>query len=144
MTKARVLVVDDSATIRQLLREVLGSDSELDVAGVAPNGRVALNMLGRLSPDLVTLDLEMPDLDGMETLKCIRDTHPYLPVVVFSGKSEREIEKVLSHLRVGVHDFVVKPTGVGNPNGARQFIREQLIPRIKTLCGIKSALPVLK
>jgi two-component system chemotaxis response regulator CheB len=81
--------VDDSVVIRQLLREVLTGDPQLEVAGVAANGRIALAMLNQLAPDLVTLDIEMPVLDGLETLKQLRQTHPRLPVIMFSTLTAR-------------------------------------------------------
>jgi two-component system chemotaxis response regulator CheB len=79
MPPLRVLVVDDSAVIRKLLSEVLAGDPELQVAGTAPNGSLALARIADLKPDLVTLDLEMPGMDGLEAVTEIRKIYPALP-----------------------------------------------------------------
>ncbi|MGE3775794.1 MAG: response regulator, partial [Pirellulaceae bacterium] len=72
MVKIRVLVVDDSVVIRRLLTDILSQDPDIEVVGTAPNGRIALSKLTQVNPDLVTLDNEMPELDGLETLPEMR------------------------------------------------------------------------
>ncbi len=67
MRKTRVLVVDDSVVIRRLLSDILDQEEGMEVAGTAPNGRIALDKMPRLNPDIVTLDIEMPELDGLDT-----------------------------------------------------------------------------
>ena len=86
MTSAptRVLVVDDSVVVRQLVARVLDAEVSTEVAGVAANGRIALEKIARLHPDVVVLDLEMPEMDGFETLAAIRRDDPSLPVIIFS------------------------------------------------------------
>ena len=89
MSKTRVLVVDDAIVVRRVVSHVLASDPALEVAGTAINGRIALAKLAQLKPDLITLDLEMPQMDGLETLKALRLEHPRLPVIMLSRFTER-------------------------------------------------------
>ena len=72
MRKARILVVDDSVVVRKLVTEVLAAEPEFEVVGTAANGRIALAKLALLNPDIVTLDMEMPELDGLGTLRALR------------------------------------------------------------------------
>jgi len=138
---ARILIVDDSVVIRQLLREVLTADPGLEIAGVAANGRIALAMLDQVSPDLVTLDVEMPELDGLETLQQLRRTHPRLPVIMFSTVTERGARASIESLALGASDYVTKPANVGSVALAKERIREQLIPKIKALCKLPAEAP---
>lgn len=140
---ARILIVDDSVVIRQLLKEVLAGEPQLEVAGVAANGRIALAMLNQLSPDLVTLDVEMPELDGLETLKRLRQTHPRLPVIMFSTVTTRGAQATIESLTFGASDYVTKPANVGSVTAAKERIREQLIPKIKALCKLPLETPVV-
>src|SRR5258706_15098246 len=89
MPHVRVLMVDDSALIRKLLSDLLASDPEIILAGTAGNGRLALARIPEVNPDLITLDIEIPGMDGLETLVEIRKLYPKLPVVMFSALTER-------------------------------------------------------
>jgi two-component system chemotaxis response regulator CheB len=140
---ARILIVDDSVVIRQLLREVLTGDPQLEIAGVAANGQIALAMLNQVSPDLVTLDVEMPVLDGLETLKQLRQSHPRLPVIMFSTLTARGAQATIESLAFGASDYVTKPSNVGSVTVAKERIREQLIPKIKALCKLTSGTPAV-
>ncbi len=133
-TKICVLLVDDSAVIRRLLTDVLNGDPDLEIVGGAPNGRVALEQLPVLKPDLVVLDVEMPEMDGLETLIEIRKRQPRLPVIMFSSLTERGAIVTLEALALGANDYVAKPSNTGNMLAALQRVREELIPRIKTFC----------
>jgi len=133
VARIRALVVDDSVVIRRVVRNVLAADPEIDVVGVAANGRIALAMIEQLTPDALTLDLEMPDMDGLETLKQLRRTHPKLPVIMFSTVTERGALATLEALACGADDYVTKPANVGNLLEGMERIREQLIPKIKAL-----------
>jgi two-component system chemotaxis response regulator CheB len=134
MTPIRVLIVDDSATVRRILRTIIAEDPELQVAGVAANGRIALAMLQQNVPDVITLDIEMPEMDGLATLVKLREEHPRLPVIMFSTLTERGAVATLEALAGGATDYVTKPTMVGDAAQAIRSIREQLVPRIKALC----------
>ncbi|HRD68052.1 MAG TPA: chemotaxis response regulator protein-glutamate methylesterase [Candidatus Competibacter sp.] len=133
-TKIRLMLVDDSAVIRRLLADVLSGDPSLEVVGQAPNGRVALEKLPALNPDLVILDVEMPEMNGLETLAEIRKRQPRLPVIMFSSITERGAIVTLEALALGANDYVTKPSNTGNMAMALQRVRDDLIPRIKTFC----------
>jgi two-component system chemotaxis response regulator CheB len=133
--RTRVLVVDDSVVVRRIVTDVLAEDPALEVAGVAAHGRIALAKIPQLNPDLVTLDVEMPELDGLATLKAIRARYPRLPVVMFSTLTERGAAVTMEALLAGANDYVTKPANVGSVPEAMQRIRQELIPRIHALCG---------
>lgn len=132
--KIRLMLVDDSALIRRLLTDVLTGDPQLEVAGQAPNGRVALERLAAINPDMVILDVEMPEMDGLETLTEIRKRQPRLPVIMFSSITERGAIVTLEALARGANDYVTKPSNTGNMAASLQRVRDELIPRIKTFC----------
>jgi two-component system chemotaxis response regulator CheB len=135
MPKIRVLVVDDAAVFRRLLAEELNNDPGLEVVGTAPNGRIALAKMPQLSPDVVILDVEMPEMDGLATLAELRKTYPRLPVIMFSALTVRGAEATLDALSLGATDYFPKPVDVGSLDGSLEVIREQLIPQIKALCA---------
>lgn len=135
MKKIRVLVVDDSVVIRRLLSDVLGQDPEIELAGTAPNGRIALAKLPQLNPDIVTLDIEMPELDGLNTLPELRKVYPKLPVIMFSTLTQRGAAATLDALARGATDYITKPANVGSVAAGIQSVKDQLIPRIKALCA---------
>lgn len=141
MRHVRVLVVDDSVVVRRVVSDVLSADPAIDVVGVAAHGGIALHKLAQLAPDAVTLDIEMPELDGLATLREIRKTHPTLPVIMFSTLTARGAEATLEALALGANDYVTKPSHVGQVDEAVQHIREQLLPRIKVFCGIAETAP---
>jgi two-component system chemotaxis response regulator CheB len=134
VSKLRVLIVDDSAVIRRMVRELVAADPELEVAGVAANGRIALAMVDQNTPDVVTMDIEMPEMDGLTALRKIRATHPRLRIIMFSTLTERAAMATLEALALGADDYVTKPSHVSNVSEGSQRIREQLIPKIKALC----------
>jgi len=134
MKPIHILIVDDSAAVRRLLRVALSEDPELEIAGVAANGKIALALLEQNPPDVVTLDIEMPEMDGLATLKQIRNRYPRLPVIMFSTLTERGAVSTLDALSLGATDYVTKPTTVADPAQAVASIKQQLIPRIKSFC----------
>jgi two-component system chemotaxis response regulator CheB len=134
MPKIRVLVVDDAVVFRRLVSEELSSDPALEVVGTAANGRIALAKMTQVSPDVVVLDVEMPELDGLATLKELRKTYPRLPVIMFSALTERGAAATLDALALGATDYFTKPVKTGGLDGSLEVIREQLIPKIKALC----------
>lgn len=138
----RVLVVDDSAVIRRLVTSALSEDPDIDVIGTAANGRIALAKIAQLRPDAVTLDIEMPELDGLGTLAELRRTDPRLPVVMFSTLTEKGALTTLEALSLGASDYVTKPANVGSIAESFASVREQLVPKLKALCasGGRSAL----
>jgi two-component system chemotaxis response regulator CheB len=137
----RVLIVDDSVVVRQIISDSLKGDPGLEVVGMAPNGRVALEKIPEAKPDVITLDLEMPEMDGLTTLTELRKRHPHLPVVVFSTLTERGAASTLDALSRGANDYVCKPSGQKNIQNTVEKIRAELIPKIFALA--KKAKPGL-
>jgi len=128
----RVLVCDDSHTMRSILTATLGSDPDLRVVGGAVNGQACLDALAGDVPDVVLLDVEMPVMDGLTALREIRRRHPRLPVVMFSSLTERGAKATVDALVAGANDYVAKPSGL-NPEDVAARIRSEVITRIKSL-----------
>jgi two-component system chemotaxis response regulator CheB len=135
MRPIRVLIIDDSVVIRRLLTDCLASDPEIEVIATASRGSIGLAKIPQLSPDLVTLDVEMPEMSGLEVLAEIRKTHPRLPVIMFSTLTERGATVTIDALSLGASDYVTKPANVGSVGAALERVRSDLIPKIKALCG---------
>ena len=135
MGKIRVLVVDDAVVVRRIVSDVLAADPELEVVGTAANGRIALAKIPQVNPDVITLDVEMPEMNGLETLEVIRKLHPRVPVIMFSTLTERGAATTLDALALGASDYVTKPANVGSFAAAQQSLREQLVPKIKAFGG---------
>jgi two-component system chemotaxis response regulator CheB len=131
----RVLVVDDSVVVRRLVSQALTHDPGIEIAGVAANGRIALAKLDHVAPDIVTLDVEMPVMDGLETLRELRKRRPDLPVIMFSTVTERGATITLDALAAGADDYVTKPANVGSVVEGIRAVREQLTPKIRALTG---------
>jgi two-component system chemotaxis response regulator CheB len=106
--KIRVLVVDDSAMVRQLLSEILGSDPGVEVVGAAADAYMARELIKQLNPDVLTLDVEMPKMDGIQFLRNLMRLRP-MPVVMCSSLTERGADVTLDALALGAIDFVTKP-----------------------------------
>jgi two-component system, chemotaxis family, protein-glutamate methylesterase/glutaminase len=137
MQPFRVLIVDDSAVIRKVLSNLLASDPEIVVAGTAGNGIQAMARIPDVKPDLVTLDIEMPGMDGLETLVEIRKLYPKLPVIMFSTLTERGATATLDALARGASDYVTKPGHSGGSETSRERVRDELIRKIKSLCTVR-------
>lgn len=135
MKRIKVLVVDDSVVVRRLVSDALAEDPTIEVVGTASNGKIALSKLTTLDPDLVTLDIEMPVMDGLETLREIRKLKPRLPVVMFSTLTEAGASATLDALALGASDYVTKPANVGSVTLAMEAVRTELVPKVKALCG---------
>ncbi|MDH5426917.1 MAG: chemotaxis response regulator protein-glutamate methylesterase [Nitrospirota bacterium] len=133
MPKIRVLVVDDSVVIRRLLTDELSKDPDLEVVGTAATGKIALSKVEQTPPDVVTMDIEMPEMDGITAVTEIRKTHPKLPIIMFSTLSQRAAKETLEALARGANDYVTKPENVGSGALTMQRVREELIPKIKSL-----------
>ena len=130
----RVLVVDDSLFVCRLLTFYLQSSPEFEVAGMALDGAQAVNLVAELKPDVVTMDLEMPGMDGLETLQRIMYDHP-TPVVMISGVSRRAAKVTLQALEAGAVDFVLKysPGAATNPDA----LRLEILSKVRAAAGIK-------
>jgi two-component system, chemotaxis family, protein-glutamate methylesterase/glutaminase len=129
MPKIRVLIIDDSALIRQILTEILSSDRSIEVVGTAADPYIAREKIKKLNPDVLTLDIEMPRMDGITFLRNLMRLHP-LPVVMVSSLAERGAGITLQALEIGAVDFVSKPK-TDLANNLDQY-SEEIIEKVKT------------
>jgi two-component system chemotaxis response regulator CheB len=134
MKPVRILVVDDSVVIRKLLSDTLSKEATFEVVGTAGDGRIALAKISQLHPDLITLDIEMPVMNGLETLIEIRKADHKIPVIMFSTLTERGAVATLEALSLGASDYATKPSNTGSPAVAIEQIHAELIPKIRALC----------
>jgi two-component system chemotaxis response regulator CheB len=107
----RVMVVDDTSLYRMLVTNSLRAVGGVEVVGSAANGQLALEQIERLKPDLVTLDVEVPVMDGLTTLQHLQQRHPEIGVVMISAHTQRGAETTMQDLELGAFDFVGKPDG---------------------------------
>jgi len=119
--------------VRQMLADVIGRDPEIEVVGVAANGRIALERIPQARPDMVLLDMMMPEMDGLETVKAIRRTDRQLPIIIVSAVTERGAAITLDALSAGATDYWTKPKNAKGVEDAKALIRQELIPKIKAL-----------
>ncbi len=137
MNAIRVFIVDDTAIVRRVLSQILEEESDIEVAGMAANGNEALQRIPRVAPDVVVLDIEMPDMNGLEMLRALRASGVSLPVLVFSSLTERGAMVTIEALLLGANDYVLKPSMLGSAAAARDHIRSALVPRLRQLLGRK-------
>jgi two-component system, chemotaxis family, protein-glutamate methylesterase/glutaminase len=131
VTAIRVLVVDDSTVVRRLLADLIGAEPDMEVVGTAADGRIAMAKLDQVNPDLVTLDVEMPEMNGLQTLAAIRKLRPRLPVIMCSTLTKPAAEATLDALSLGANDYVTKPTGAGSRKEAVGQLRDDLLGKIR-------------
>ncbi|MEK4238062.1 protein-glutamate methylesterase/protein-glutamine glutaminase [Paenibacillus sp. FSL H7-0714] len=134
MKPYKVLVVDDSAFMRKIISDLIENDADFQVTATATNGREAIEKINKLRPDLVTMDVEMPEMNGLEALKIIMASDP-LPVIMLSGINEEGMKETILALEWGAFDFIRKPsisnsqdiTGVGE--SLREQMKEAMLAR---------------
>ncbi|WP_067508894.1 chemotaxis response regulator protein-glutamate methylesterase [Actinoplanes sp. TFC3] len=131
----KVLVVDDSVVVRRLIVDSLGGMPDIEVVGTAANGLLAQAKIDSLRPDVVTMDIEMPQMDGIQAVRELRKRHPRLPVIMFSTLSAAGASATLEALSAGATDYVTKPSNVGSVAQSIAAVREQLVPKIHALAG---------
>lgn len=129
-TPIRVLIVDDLSVARLLLQEVFAEVAEIQVVGTACNGNEAVAMVDKLKPNVVVMDLIMPELDGIEATKIVRRRHPDLPIVMFSALTDTGTEATLDALAAGANDYCQKPSQAGHIRHALQQVKQELIPKV--------------
>src|SRR6266849_2906369 len=139
--RIRVLVVDDSVVIRRLVVRALGDDPLFEVAGVAANGSIALASIPQLHPDVVTLDIEMPEMNGLDTLRRLRQQYPALRVVMFSALTERGAAATFDALGCGADDYLPKVSGAESLDVALQSLKRELLPKIRQFFSNGAAAP---
>ena len=130
-----VLVVDDSVVVRRLIVDALGGAENIEVVGTASNGLLAQAKIDQLKPDVITMDIEMPQMDGIAAVKELRKRHKQIPVIMFSTLSAAGATATLEALAAGATDYVTKPSNVGSVNESIAAVREQLVPKIHALGG---------
>jgi two-component system chemotaxis response regulator CheB len=139
----RILIVDDSAVMRSLLRSVLPAARGFEVAGTADDGESALRLTEELRPDLVLLDVQMPVMDGLATLRKLRSRGHRMPVIMCSALTQRGGRVTIEALAGGASDHVAKPKGQAGPVEAMQTLARELLPKMTALTSPESAAPVL-
>lgn len=137
MTKTRVLVVDDSAFMRTVISDIINRSEDLMVIATARDGLDALAKIHHLDPDVVTLDIEMPQLDGLSALERIMKEHP-VPVVMLSSLTQSGAEQTLKALQLGAVDFIAKPGGKLSPDMTK--IKQDILEKIRIAAGAKKKL----
>jgi len=140
--KIRILIVDDSAVMRSLLRSVITADAALEVAGTAGDGETALNVLQSLHPDLILLDVEMPVMDGLVTLRKLRAQGHKMPVIMCSSLTQRGAKVTIEALACGASDYVAKPAGQASREAAIKALSQDLLSKIHALSTRQQPEPV--
>ena len=140
-SRIRVLVVDDSVVIRRLVTHALGEDPMLEVAGFASDGAIALSRIPQVNPDVITLDIEMPQMDGLEMLRRVRKEYPHIRVVMFSTLTERGAAVTLQALALGADDYVAKAANAGSLDKSMASLRADLVPKIKQFFQFPGSAP---
>jgi two-component system chemotaxis response regulator CheB len=139
--RTRILVVDDSAVMRSLLRSVVCADPGMEVAGTAGDGESALSAIESVRPDLVLLDVEMPVMDGLVTLRKLRAKGHKMPVIMCSSLTQRGAKVTIEALACGASDYVGKPSGQADRQAATKALSLELIPKIQALTSMQRVVP---
>src|SRR5947209_376333 len=132
--KIRVLIVDDSAFMRKVLQGILAADPQLEVCGEARDGRDAVTQAEVLKPDVITMDINMPHMDGLQATEIIMSSNPR-PIVVVSSESREGAEVTLKALELGAIDFVAKPSGGIDLD--MNSVKEELCRKLKVSAKVR-------
>lgn len=141
MASIRVLVVDDSAFMRKVISDIVNQDPHLEVVGTARDGQDALQKIQGLKPDVVTMDVEMPRMDGLAALEQLMKTNPVL-VIMISSLTKQGAELTFKALQLGAVDFIAKPSGQISLDIDK--VRDEIINKIKIAAGTKQKLAKFK
>jgi two-component system chemotaxis response regulator CheB len=133
--KIKVLCVDDSPSVLDLLCYILNSDPQIEVIGTALTGKRALTFLENNKPDLICMDLQMPEMDGLEATRIIMETDPVPIIIVSASWSPSEVNDTMKALEAGAITILEKPRGIGHPEHNRMAI--ELITTVKNLWQVK-------
>jgi two-component system chemotaxis response regulator CheB len=135
MPKIKVLIADDSVVIRKMLSDTMNQDPAIEVVGTAANGSICLKKIPLVKPDIISLDIEMPEMNGLEALEKIRAEWPDLPVIMFSTLTQSGATATLDALAKGATDYVTKPSTATGLDQGIERIKSELIIKIKALCS---------
>jgi two-component system chemotaxis response regulator CheB len=139
--KIKILIADDSAVMRSLLRSIICADASLEVGGTAADGGSALSAIETLRPDLVLLDVEMPVMDGLVTLRKLRARGHKMPVIMCSSLTQRGAKVTIEALASGASDYVAKPSGQSGREAATRVLSQDLLPKIHALTAAQYPQP---
>lgn len=139
--RIRVLIVDDSAVMRSLLRSVILTDPCLEVVGTATDGAAALESIRLNAPDLILLDVEMPVMDGLATLRELRARRSVMPVIMCSSLTQHGAQVTIEALASGASDYVAKPSSQSGREAATRALIQELLPRIRALTAQQKTRP---
>jgi len=137
--KIRVLVVDDSVVIRRLVCHALEEDPAVEIVGVASTGAMGLARIPQVNPDVITLDIEMPEMDGLQMLRQLRRGGSIVRVIMFSTMTERGGSATLEALALGADDYVTKASNAGSLDVSMANLRHELLPKIHQFFQFSSA-----
>ncbi len=129
----RVMIVDDSSVVRRAVTDALSTDAGISVVGTASNGKIALQRIAQWNPEVLILDLEMPESDGFELLRALRSDFPRIRTIMFSSDTQRGAGQTIEALSLGASDYVAKPTGT-HPGGYAEAVKQvaaELVPKVK-------------
>jgi len=129
--RIRVMVVDDSVVIRRLVTVALEEEPLIEVVGTASNGSIGMQRIPQYNPDVLTLDIEMPEMNGLEMLRRVRREFPNVRVIMFSTLTERGAAVTLDALTLGADDYVAKVSNEGSLDRSMLRLREEMVPKIK-------------
>src|SRR6202140_1162001 len=132
--KFRVLIVDDSAFMRKVLETIFNADDQLQVIGHAKDGREAVALAESLKPDVITMDINMPHVDGLQATAEIMTTNPR-PIVIVSSESHEGEASTLQPLELGAIEFVAKPSGAIDLD--MQTVKEELLRKVRMACKVR-------
>ncbi|HYX69181.1 MAG TPA: response regulator, partial [Terriglobales bacterium] len=132
--RIRVMVADDSAFMRKVLQSILIADPQLEVIGEARDGREAVSLAESLKPDVITMDINMPHMDGLQATEVIMSSHPR-PIVIVSSESREGADTTLKALELGAIDFVAKPSsGIDLDMNS---VRDELLRKLKMASKVR-------
>ncbi len=142
-SKIRVLVVDDSVVIRRLVTQALEEVPDIEIAGSAANGKIALQRIPQVNPDAITLDIEMPEMNGIEAVREIKKAYPQVRVIMFSTLTQRGASSTIEALSHGADDYVTKASNYGSLDKSMTSLRDELVPKIKQFFVLAGAAPAV-
>lgn len=141
--KMRVLVVDDTIVYRKIVSDVISAIPGVEIVGTASNGKIALARIKELKPDLITLDIEMPEMNGLEVLEAIRREGLYVGVIVLSSLTAKGSEFTMKALELGAFDFITKPEGISTED-SKATIERTIVPIFKAFSSKREIQAILK